>query len=88
MSQVSRADIELRLAQLEQENAQLKAAKVQPLSLKISDKGCLSIYGTGRFPISLYKSQADRVFNQEFVEQVRAFIAANEAKLSVKAPKV
>jgi hypothetical protein len=82
------SDLQARIDALTAENAALKAAKTPNLTLKVSDKGCLSIYGTGRFPISLYKSQADRIFSQGFVEQVRAFIAANESKLSVKAPKV
>ena len=52
------------------------------LSLKISDKGGLSVYGLGRFPVTLYKSQWLRLM--EFIPQVSAFIKADTGKLQEK----
>jgi hypothetical protein len=56
------ADIRAELARLKAENEALKASKSGPargahLSFKVSEKGCLSVYGNGRFPTTLYKSQ-------------------------------
>lgn len=50
---VLRAQLEALLT----ENAALKEKRNVPISFKISEKGCLSAYGLGRFPVSLYKSQ-------------------------------
>ena len=64
-------------AQLEQ------ASKPKALTLKVSEKGALSIYGMGRWPITLYRSQIERVLGHKAV--IEAFIAANADKLAVKA---
>lgn len=56
------------------------------LNCKVSEKGSISVYGIhSRFPVTLYKSQWLRLF--AIVEQLKAFIEANDSKLSVKAPK-
>lgn len=78
-------DLALR-AQLEAlyaENEALKAKKIKPLSLKVSDKGAISVYGLNiRFPVTLYKEQMLRLL--DFAGEIRAFITENEKKLSVK----
>lgn len=51
------ADLLARLAQLEAENAKLKQAQTARISLKVSEKGAVSVYGLGRFPVTLYRGQ-------------------------------
>jgi hypothetical protein len=53
------------------------------LSMKVSDKGALSLYGMGRFPVTLYKEQWERVLGH--ADDIKAFIAANTNKLTTKA---
>lgn len=65
----------LKAAQKEQ------AAKV---SFKVSEKGALSIYGLGRWPITLYKSQFDALFTDENIRRLREFRKANDALLASK----
>ena len=50
--------------------------------MKVSEKGAVSIYGMGRFPVTLYKEQWLRLLDT--ATDIRAFIAANEAKLKAK----
>ncbi len=81
MTEVS---LEAQLEALKAENAALKAQKSAPkaLSIKVSEKGAISIYGLGRFPVTLYKTQMERLISA--VPEVQAFIAANASKLTVK----
>lgn len=74
--------LEQRIAQLEAENAALKAAPAKKLGLKVSEKGGLSVYGMGRFPITLYKGQWTKLL--DMAEDIRAFIKANDSVLSAK----
>lgn len=69
------------IARLQADNAALKARK-NTLTLKISDKGGLSVYGLGRFPVTLYKEQWLKLLG--IVDQIKAYIAENESHLSVK----
>ena len=64
---------------------QAKADKPRTLSLKVSEKGAVSLYGMGKFPVTLYGAQWERVLNE--AETIRAFLKANAALLSVKAVK-
>ena len=58
-------------------------AKSQPrATLKVTEKGAVSMYGLGRFPVTLYYSQWVKLI--ERIEDVKAFIEANKAKLSIK----
>ena len=50
--------------------------------MKVSEKGAVSIYGMGRFPVTLYKEQWLKLLNMS--EEIRAFIAENEAQLKAK----
>ena len=68
----------------EQLIALLTAAQApKALTLKVSDKGALSVYGLGRFPVTLYRGQWERLLDH--APTIRAFIAANAALLAVKA---
>lgn len=64
--------------------ASLQAAATKPrsLTLKVSEKGAVSLYGMGRFPVTLYGSQWERLLNE--ADAIRAFLATNAALLSVK----
>ena len=50
--------------------------------MKVSEKGALSIYGMGRFPVTLYKEQWQKLLDMS--DDIRAFIAANEGQLKKK----
>ena len=74
--------IEQKIARLEAENSALKTKKVVPITMKIGEKGGVSVYGLGRFPTSLYKEQWIRLLDK--ADDIRAFIAANEKRLATK----
>ena len=50
--------------------------------MKVSEKGALSVYGMGRFPVTLYKEQWLRLLDMS--DEIRSFIAANQARLKAK----
>ena len=54
----------------------------EQFSLKVSEKGAVSVYGLGRFPVTLYKEQWTRLL--EMADDIRTFIADNEGKLKAK----
>lgn len=71
------------IAQVAAMKALLDAAnKPKALTLKVSEKGAISVYGLGRFPITLYRGQMERLI--EAAPVIRAFINTNSALLSVK----
>ena len=70
-----------RIAQLEAQLASASAPKA--LTLKVSEKGALSVYGLGRFPVTLYRGQWERLLGAEVT--LRAFMVANAALLAEKA---
>jgi hypothetical protein len=72
------------IARLTRENEALKAASTGTLSLKVSSKGGVSAYGLGRWPVTLYKEQWEKLLNA--VDQIRAFIVAHDAELKTKTP--
>jgi len=74
-------DVEELLAKIAALEAQV--AKRSTLTMKVSEKGALSIYGMGRFPVSLYREQWERLLAAK--DDILAFIEANADKLSVKA---
>ena len=78
------SDEELRteLERLRNENAALKKGASPGIRLKVSEKGPVSVYGMGRFPVTLYKEQWLTLLDMS--DDIRAFIAANEAQLKAK----
>lgn len=78
----STSDVLAELARLRAENEALKASKVSKLTFKISDKGAVSVYGLGRFPVTLYKSQWEVLARA--INGIMEFVAANAAKLATK----
>ena len=71
------------MAQIEALKAQVaKGGQPRALTLKVSEKGALSIYGLGRFPITLYLSQFDKL-NAAWPDVV-AFVDANRSRFTTK----
>ena len=84
------ADLKKKNTELETLQAELAAVKLQlaeskkakPLSLKVSQKGAVSVYGLGRFPVTLYPGQMSKLLGMK--EQIESFIDENKASLSYK----
>jgi hypothetical protein len=74
--------MEQKLARLEAENQALKGRRLGNLSLKVSEKGGLSVYGLGRFPVTLYKEQWVKLLG--FAGEIESFIKENESQLKTK----
>ena len=70
------------LERLQAENETLKKRSEKELSLKVSQKGGVSVYGLGRFPVTLYKDQWEKLL--EMTDDIRAFIQENKAQLKTK----
>ena len=70
------------LEALRAENAALKTKGTKAISMKVSEKGGLSVYGLGRFPVTLYKEQWNRLL--EKTTDIQAFIKANDSTLKNK----
>lgn len=72
-------DLKGELERLRKENEALKKGASSNIRMKVSEKGAVSIYGMGRFPVTLYKEQWLKLLDMS--AEIRAFIAANEAQL-------
>ncbi len=79
---MSEEDLKAELERLREENASLKKGAAKGVSMKVSEKGGLSVYGMGRFPITLYKEQWLKLLDMS--EEIRSFITANNAQLKTK----
>ena len=79
---MSDEQIKAELERLRRENAALKKGSSAGLRLKVSEKGAVSVYGMGRFPVTLYKEQWLKLL--DMADEIRAFIAANEGQLKAK----
>jgi len=79
---MSDEDVQAELARLRAENAALKNRTQRGVSLKVSEKGGVSVYGLGRFPVTLYKEQWTKLLDMG--DEIRAFIRENDAKLKTK----
>jgi hypothetical protein len=77
-------DLKAELERLRAENSALKKGAARGLSLRVSEKGAVSVYGLGRFPVTLYKEQWEKLLDMS--EDIRAFIRANEGTLKTKQP--
>jgi hypothetical protein len=74
--------MQAELERLRAENAQLKNKEKGGLTLKVSEKGAVSQYGMGRFPVTLYKEQWLRI--QGNASEIETFIRDNESRLKSK----
>lgn len=64
--------------------AQMQAQPARKITCKVSEKGGLSVYGLGRFPVTLYRTQWERLLSTDTVAQINAFIKANASLLTTK----
>ena len=79
MSEPTREELMARIAELEQTASTKKSGR---LEFRVSEKGGVSVYGLGRFPVTLYYEQWIRLLDS--VEPLRAFIEENKGKLKMK----
>jgi hypothetical protein len=79
---MSDPDLKAELERLRSENAALKRTASSGVRMKVSEKGAVSVYGMGRFPVTLYKEQWMKLL--DMATEIRAFIAANESQLKAK----
>jgi len=77
-------DMKEELERLRAENERLKKRSSRGVTMKVSEKGALSVYGLGRFPVTLYKEQWQRLL--DMAEDIRSFINENQATLKTKEP--
>jgi hypothetical protein len=75
-------DVKAELERLREENERLKNRQSRGVSLKVSEKGGVSVYGLGRFPVTLYKEQWARLL--DVADDIRTFIKENDSKLKAK----
>ena len=75
-------DLKAELERLRNENASLKKGAAAGIRMKVSEKGALSIYGMGRFPVTLYIEQWVKLLDMS--AEIRNFIAENDAHLKTK----
>lgn len=76
-------DLHAELARLKAENEALKQTRRSgSVSLKVSEKGAVSVYGLGRFPVTLYKEQWEKLLNMG--DEIKAFIVENKDRLKTK----
>lgn len=76
-------DLRVELERLRAENLQLKSRAQRGISMKVSEKGGLSVYGLGRFPVTLYPEQWAKLL--DLAPEIRAFIEENRSRLKWKA---
>ena len=76
------AELKAELERLKAENQALKARGSKGVSMKVSDKGGVSVYGLGRFPVTLYQEQWLKLL--ELADDIRAFIKEHEGQLKKK----
>ena len=76
-------DLKAELERLKAENERLKSQRGRSAGLKVSEKGGVSVYGLGRFPVTLYKEQWARLL--DMADDIRAFIREHDGQLKTKA---
>jgi len=79
---MSDEDLKAEVERLRAENEKLKSQRSRSVSLKVSEKGGVSVYGLGRFPVTLYKEQWAKLLGM--ADEIREFIKENESSLKAK----
>jgi hypothetical protein len=83
---MSEHDMQAELERLRAENAALKTRSAKGVTLKVSEKGGVSVYGLGRFPVTLYKEQWLKLL--DMTDDIRTFISVHESELKAKEDKL
>lgn len=79
LSQMDRTQLEALVSGLQ---AKVARAANRKVSLKVSEKGAASLYGLGRFPVTLYRSQWERLIDS--IDDIKTFLVDNADRLSEK----
>ena len=79
LSSSEREELEL----LRKQKSAREAAEKRGITFKVSEKGAVSVYGLGRFPVTLYQEQWEKLLNE--ADNIRGFIAENKSRLKTKA---
>jgi len=74
--------LQAELERLRAENEALKGRATKGMTLKVSEKGAVSVYGLGRFPVTLYKEQWEKLVTMD--KDIRAFIEEHGSELKTK----
>lgn len=74
--------LQAEIEKLRAENEALKKPARGQMSLRVSEKGALSVYGLGRFPVTLYREQWEKLLG--LTDQIRQFIVENDSRLKRK----
>ena len=77
--------LQAEVERLRAENEALKARSTKSVSIKVSEKGGVSVYGLGRFPVTLYKEQWTKLL--DMAGDIRSFITEHDAELKAKEPR-
>jgi hypothetical protein len=76
-------EMQAEIEKLRAENIALKKPATRgQLSLRVSEKGALSVYGLGRFPVTLYREQWEKLLG--LADEIRQFIQDNDSLLKKK----
>jgi len=75
-------DLRAELERLKAENERLKNQRSRSVSLKVSEKGGVSVYGLGRFPVTLYKEQWLKLL--AMADEIRTFIREHDTQLKTR----
>ena len=84
LQQQSVEALQKRIAELEAENAKRRAANTGPVTCRVAAKGGLSVYGLGRWPVTLYASQWERLLSVDTVSRIRAALTNHSTELKRK----
>ncbi|HLK19917.1 MAG TPA: hypothetical protein VKT81_13225 [Bryobacteraceae bacterium] len=80
---MSDEDLKAEIERLRAENEALKKPATRgQMSMKVSEKGGLSVYGLGRFPVTLYREQWEKLLTMS--DQIRTFIKEHDSELKKK----
>jgi hypothetical protein len=83
MSEPSYEELKAQLAALQEK---VKTRDRRAVDFKVSEKGAISVYGLGRFPVTLYYEQWTRLL--EHVDQLREFLEENKGNVKLKQPGI
>jgi hypothetical protein len=78
-------ELNAEITRLRAENERLKEHRQSRVTLKVSEKGGVSLYGLGRFPVTLYKEQWTKLL--DMADEIRDFVRTHDAELKTKEPK-
>jgi len=82
MAKMTHDEMRAMIEKLEADNAALKAAGTRKLSLRVSEKGAVSLYGLRRFPVTFYVEEWNKILGE--TENIRSFMTANDTSLTRK----